>query len=399
MFAPSLLLHLRFNHLSPHHNDMSSSNQIKPLIASHYSERVAAGALQADEGQRKVIARLAILQESLIQDAEHKPFLLTRIIGHKPMLEHYGAYIWGDVGRGKTLVMDLLVETTPHPWVKRIHFHAFMRDIHARMHAWRQLKQDEDLLPRVVREIAADTRLLCLDELQVHDVTDAMILSRLFTLLFEEGVAVIFTSNRPPNELYRSGLQREQFMKFVTLIEQRLDILELRSPHDYRLQQLAAMERVYLHPLNDHSLECLFNIYTQLTAGKPSVKILIKVQGRTLMIEKSCAGIAWLTFAELCERPLGSGDYLELARVFHTVIVQDIPQMNPDKRNEAKRFVNLIDTLYDQKVKLICSAAVPPEQLYPQGDGAFEFERTVSRLIDMQSQSYLGASHLSEDKL
>lgn len=396
MFAISFLLHLRFNHAHiAHHNAMSSSNQTKPPIIIRYGERVAAGTLKPDEGQRKVIARLGILQDYLIHHDDHQPFILKRIIGQKALLERYGAYIWGDVGRGKTMMMDLLVETTPLSSIRRIHFHAFMRDIHARMHAWRQLKNEDDLLPRVVREIAANTRLLCLDELQVHDVTDAMILSRLFTLLFEEGVAVVFTSNRPQNELYRSGLQREQFMKFVALIEQKLDILELHSPHDYRLQQLQALDQVYLYPLNDHSLECLFNVYIRLTSGQPSTQTLLKVQGRTLVIEKSCSGVAWLTFAELCERPLGSADYLELASVFRTIIVQDIPQLGIEKRNEAKRFVNLIDTLYDQKVKLICSAAVPPEHLYQQGDGVFEFGRTVSRLIEMQSQAYLGASHLS----
>lgn len=362
-------------------------------MLERYQQRVASGAMRSDEGQMKVLKRLAILQDYLLNEHTSRPALIKRI--RKPKLERYGAYIWGDVGRGKTLMMDVLVESTPAPWVKRIHFHAFMRDIHARLHAWRQLKSEDDLLPRVVREIATDTRLLCLDELQVHDVTDAMILSRLFTLLFDEGVAVIFTSNRPPNELYRGGLQREQFMKFIALIEQKLDILELVSPHDYRLQQLTALEQVYLYPLNNHSTEQLFKIYSQLTGGQPSIETHLKVQGRTFIIEKSCSGVAWLTFDELCERPLGSADYLELAAEFHTLILQDIPQLGEHNRNEAKRFVNLIDTLYDQKVKLICSAAVPPEHLYLQGDGVFEFARTVSRLIEMQSTSYLGASHLS----
>ena len=320
---------------------------------------------------------------------------LSRLISAaRPALSpQQGMYIWGDVGRGKSMLMNQFFEWLPSTAKKRMHFHAFMREVHARMHAWRQLKTGDDMLPRVVKEMGQGIKLLCLDEIQVHDVTDAMILSRLFTLLLDMGVMVMFTSNRAPESLYQSGLQREQFEAFIALIRAKLQVVELKSPHDYRLQQLRDMKQVYKVCGPEGGDEWLYDAYQSLTAGAESEAVTLEVQGRSLLVEKAASGVAWMTFSDLCERPLGAGDYLELASIFHTLLLQDIPQLSPEMRNEAKRFVTLIDALYEQKVKLICTAAAPPEALYPSGDGSFEFQRTASRLQEMQSEGYLASSH------
>lgn len=379
----------------------------------YYRQLVENGEITADPGQLAVMERLQCLYERVIPRLDrgisgntHKPqeipqssrgmTILQRLFSKKapPPQSTSGIYIWGDVGRGKSMVMDMFYDSIHGIPKQRIHFHAFMREVHARMHAWRQLKADDDLLPRVVREMAQGFRLLCLDELQVHDITDAMIISRLFTQLFELGVTVVFTSNRPPADLYQGGIQRELFQPFIALVKERMEVLELVSPTDYRLEQLRAMKQTYIHPLGPEAEERLYDIYCALTHGHESVPIHLSIQGRQLLVEKTAHGVAWMTFQELCERPLGAGDYIELANVFHTLLVQDIPILIPEKRNEAKRFVTLIDALYEHKVKFICSAAADPESLYPKGDGSFEFHRTVSRLIEMQSESYLGAEHV-----
>ncbi len=306
----------------------------------------------------------------------------------------YGIYLWGGVGRGKSMLMDVFVESiTPLCPTRRVHFHAFMLDVHKRLHALRQIEDSADRLLKLIAFISAETRVLCLDELQVTDVTDAMILSRLFSGLLEARVMVIFTSNRPPRELYQGGLQREQFLHFVALIEKELQIIELKSPHDYRLKQLQAMRRTYMFPRDGAADDFLMESWAMLTGNAPSQRLVLEVQGRALYVEKQAQGVAWLTFGELCVRPLGAADYLTLARVFHTILIQGIPQMGPDSRNEARRFVTLVDALYDHRVKLIATAAAAPDVLYPAGDGSFEFARTASRLIEMQSEQYLKLAH------
>ena len=276
---------------------------------------------------------------------------------------------------------------------KRIHFHAFMLDVHKRLHAWRKTHGADDFLPRVVQDIAENIRLLCLDEFQVTDVTDAMILSRLFTGLMDAGVVVVMTSNRHPKDLYKGGLQRDQFLKFVDVVKARMEIVEIASPHDYRLAQLAAMQATFVQPLGEEADAFLHESWNRLTGDGRSYRLDIEVQGRVLRIDKHHSGIAWLTFDELCARPLGANDYLELATLCHTLLLQNIPAMRLEDRNEAKRFVTLIDALYEHKVKLLATAAAPPDALYPSGDGSFEFQRTASRLHEMQSERYLALPH------
>lgn len=305
-----------------------------------------------------------------------------------------GIYMWGGVGRGKSMLMDVFHE---HADVvrqrQRIHFHAFMQEVHRRLHAYRaaqragSVSDDRDPLCSLARVITNRAWLLCFDEFHVMDIADAMILGRLFEALFDQGVVVVATSNRPPWDLYRDGLQRDNFLPFIDLIEQKMKILKLEGPRDYRLERLHNMD-AYLTPLNDASEQALFADFERLTVGTTAKPTTLTVQGRDILIDRSAEGVAFVTFVELCEKPRGPGDYLAISQRFHTIIMSGIPCMGPENRNEAKRFVILIDTLYEAKVNLICSAAVEPEQLYETGDGAFEFKRTVSRLMEMQSKDY-----------
>jgi cell division protein ZapE len=357
-----------------------------------YDARVREGAWRDDPAQRHAAQALAALYSALEGKNNAPRSLVARLFGGRdePI---YGLYLWGDVGRGKSMLMDLFVEEIAHVrTTRRVHFHAFMLDVHKRLFAYRQLDSSGDVMPKVIHAIAGEMRVLCLDELQVTDVTDAMILARLFAGLMDAGVSVVFTSNRPPQQLYQGGLQREQFLQFIALVQQRLTIVELKSPTDYRLEQLRAMQRTYCTPPND---DFLLESWQRLSAGAPSEPLQLEVQGRILRVDKQAKGVAWLTFDELCRRPLGANDYLTLAKVCHTLLLQGIPAMTLDDRNEAKRFVTLIDALYEAKVKMICTAATPPEGIYPSGDGAFEFHRTVSRLMEMQSEKYLALPHLS----
>jgi cell division protein ZapE len=364
-----------------------------PLAA--YRAKLASGALMPDRAQRHTMIKLESLYRALTEGAHTRKGLLARVFRRPERA--VGLYLWGGVGRGKSMLMDMFVDCVAvHIPTKRVHFHAFMRDVHARLHAYRKLDSTGDILPRVVKEIAAETRLLCLDEFQVHDVTDAMILSRLFTGLMDAGVHLVFTSNRHPRDLYQGGLQREQFMLFVReVVEARLRIHELKSDTDYRMKQLRAIGKTYMFPRDGTADDFLLESWNRLTGGAASSRLQLKVQGRTIEIEKHHDGIAWVTFGEICVRPLGAADYLEIAAECRTILLQGIPQLSPELRNEAKRFVTFIDALYEARVKLICTAATAPEDIYPKGDGNFEFGRTVSRLHEMQSEAYLALPHLT----
>lgn len=358
---------------------------------ARYHRAVSSGQLQADPAQEQAAEALDRLYRQLLTPPRRR---LLGLRSREPVAAS-GLYLWGDVGRGKSMLMDMFTASIERQRkTRRVHFHAFMLDVHKRLHAFRQIAAERDLMPQLVEELASEASILCLDEMQVHDVTDAMILSRLFAGLMDAGVAVLFTSNRAPRDLYQGGLQRDQFLQFVDLLEARLPIVRLESPTDYRLQQLTAIERTYMYPRDAAADDFLLASWARLTGGAGSEPLRIDVQGRTLRVDKHCKGIAWLTFAELCVRPLGANDYLQLARLCHTVLLQGIPALSPEYRNEAKRFVTLIDTLYDHKVKLIATAETPPEGIYPTGDGHFEFHRTVSRLMEMQSQAYLALAHL-----
>lgn len=367
-----------------------TNNPIFSSLLAEYDARVNAAALRHDEAQHHVAIMLDNLCQSL---GEQVNSWFSRIITQKKIVRGY--YIWGGVGRGKSMLMDLFFAHAPIKRKKRIHFHAFMIDIHERLRAWRQLGTQNDILLKVVDDIAQDYELLCLDEFQVSDVADAMILSRLFSALWEKDVVVIMTSNRHPRDLYQGGLQREQFLKFVDIAEDYMHFLELKSPHDYRLKQLSDMQQTYVYPLNLVADEFLQASWERFTHNGRSYRLEIPIQGRVLRIDKHNSGIAWLTFDELCVRPLGANDYLELAKLCHTVILQNIPLMSTEYRNEAKRFVTLIDALYEHRVKLIATAADVPQALYPTGDGSFEFARTASRLIEMQSANYMQLAHIA----
>ncbi len=307
-----------------------------------------------------------------------------------------GIYIFGDVGRGKSMVMDLFFATAPVATKRRVHFHAFMVDVHAAAHVFRQTPKDrrhgDDPIPPIAAHWAAEASLLCFDEFQVTDVADAMILGRLFTELFRLGVVVVATSNRPPDELYQGGLNRELFLPFIQLFKDRLDLLHLAGAIDYRMARLSRMA-VYYTPLGAAAEAAIDTAFVAITEGEPAGPVRFEVQGRDICVPLAAVGVARASFAELCERPLGAADYLELARCFHTLVLSSVPAMTAARRNAAKRFGTLIDALYEHRVKLICSAEAPPERLYPAGDGSFEFQRTASRLIEMQTREYLAEPH------
>ncbi len=364
--------------------------QSEPDPESAYNVLESDGKLHADPAQREVLKRLQLLHEAL----KPAPGGLRLPFIKKPATPR-SLYIWGDVGRGKSMLMDLFFHTAPTLKKRRIHFHAFMQEVHESLHRYRKERDSHqgggDPVARVVADVAASARLLCFDELQAEDVADASILFRLFDGLFDAGVTVVSTSNRPPESLYQGGVQAERFDKFTELLKQRMDILALDSPHDYRRRQIQALRKVYHTPLGLDSGRFIEQTLATIAHGQPQQKAALHVKGRELILHRYGKGIAAAAFAELCEAPLGPADYLEIARAFSVLILRDIPVLTPEKRNEAKRFVILIDTLYEHKVKLICTAAAPADRLYPEGDGSFAFQRTVSRLMEMQSERYLNA--------
>lgn len=306
-----------------------------------------------------------------------------------------GLYLYGPVGRGKSMLMDLFYESVAGDHRRRVHFHEFMLEIHDTMHRWRQRDGKlQDPLPKIAAEIAKETWLICFDEFQVDNIADAMILGRLFEGLFDEGVVVVATSNRHPDDLYPGGLQRDRFLPFIEILKGRIDILELEAERDYRRDRLVDMG-VYHTPLDpeaDAALDAAFAALTDDATGEPAELI---ATGRKVIVPLAAKGVARFTFADLCEKPLGAPDYLAIAKAYHTVILSDIPLLPPARRNESKRLVTLIDALYEHKVNLVASAAAQPDELSPEGDTAFAFERTASRLIEMQSEEYIQAAHLN----
>lgn len=352
-----------------------------------YRARIAAGEMEGDPAQAAAVARLDALSQSL---RDWKPKGLGRLASlFAPRTETpRGIYIHGAVGRGKTMLMDLFYRAAEFEPKRRLHFHEFMAEVHELM-AEARATVEEDPIPHVAASIARRAQLLCFDELHVTDITDAMILGRLFKKLFELNVVLVATSNAAPRELYRNGLQRENFLPFIALIERQLEVIELVAAKDYRLERLTG-QQLYFTPMDETARRALNAAFTRLTGiwhGKP-MDLEVK-GGRKLHVPQAAHGVARFTFAELCEAPLGAGDYLTLARTFHTLIIEAIPVLGPEKRNEARRFINLVDTLYDNQVGLIASAAAEPAGLYVAGDGVQLFERTVSRLMEMRTEGYL----------
>jgi predicted ATPase len=281
---------------------------------------------------------------------------------------------------------------------RRVHFHEFMAEVHGRLHRLRQRAKQEggDPIPPTAKEIAADAWLLCFDEFDVNDIADAMILGRLFEALFALGVVVVATSNKAPDDLYKGGLQRERFLPFIDLVKRKLDVLSVSGDTDYRLDRLKGMP-VYHAPLDEKAAAALENIFRELTDGEPGAPDRVSVLGRSVPVPKAARGVAWFGFNDLCRKALGASDYLAIADRYHTVIVEGIPRLGKENRNEARRFIHLVDALYERKANLVCSAESAPEALYREGDGAFEFQRTVSRLMEMQSAEYIAAPHQGRD--
>ena len=307
-----------------------------------------------------------------------------------------GLYIFGPAGRGKSMLMALFFDGAEVASKRRVHFHEFMIEIHDTIHAWRQSpdkpKNEVDPLPRIAAEIAGKSRLLCFDEFHVTNIADAMMLGRLFEGFFDAGIVVVATSNFAPDDLYMNGLQRDRFLPFIDLIKKKLDVLELASPTDYRQARLSRMQ-VYHTPLGQESEHALDLAFADLTDGARVEPETLSVKGREIEVARAARGVAYFDFADLCQQPLGAEDYIAVGDQFHTLVLGGIPRMAADMRNEAKRFMNLIDVLYEKKVNLIAAADAEPEALYATGTHAFEFQRTVSRLVEMQTPEYIALPH------
>ena len=350
-------------------------------VLTAYEARLAAGDLTPDADLALAAARLDALTVEL---ERWKPEALFGR-GTPPR----GLYLWGPVGRGKSMLLDLFFEAAPVKKKRRVHFHEFMLARHAFLRDARvRGAANDQLIAQAAKDVAAHAQLLCFDELQVTDIADAIILGRLFERLFAEDVVIVATSNRPPDDLYKNGLNRQLFLPFIALIKDKLDQLHLAGPRDYRLERLMAAP-VYYAPLGPAAEEAMDAAWRRLTYNAQPQAVTLDVGGRALHVEREAAGVARFSFDELCARPLGAADYLELAERFHTVFLENIPRLSPSMREEAARFRTLIDALYEAKVKLVASAEAQPIDLYPAGDQSFEFERTASRLMEMRSETYL----------
>jgi cell division protein ZapE len=361
-------------------------------VSRVYDELVRANELKPDAAQQRAVAAL----DSLAQALGSRGRGLLGLFGkRKPGPD--GVYLWGGVGRGKSMLMDLAFHHIDFEPKRRVHFHAFMLQTHQRLKTARA-DEEGDPVEEVAEIIAAEAKLLCFDEMQVTNPADAMILSRLFEKLLERGVRVVATSNRPPADLYKDGLNRELFLPFIATIESRFQVVEVNGPTDYRLDRLAGVE-VWHVPNGPQATAALSKAFFQLTdyavenRDKVPTEELDVGGGRTLHVPKSLKGVAVFSFKRLCGEARGAADYLAIAQRFHTVIIVGIPVMDRDMRNEAARFVTLIDELYEHRVKLLASADAEPAALYPSGDGSFEFQRTVSRLEEMRSAEYLAEGH------
>jgi cell division protein ZapE len=375
-------------------------HQTGPLPA--YQDLIANGSLAADPAQAMAVERLQDLWERL-RDYDPKPVpaagggLLSRLLRrrHAEEYEPTGLYLVGDVGRGKSTLMDLFFDTARVRRKKRIHFHRFMQTVHAQFYAYKRAHPEvTDPIPPLADQIAAESALLCFDEFQVNDIADAMILGRLFQALFDRGVVVVTTSNTAPDDLFKGQPGRDAFLPFIALIKQRLELLVMNGARDYRRERMRGL-RTWLVPADEMSRQELDKAFRRLTGGSAIRPVTLTVMGRDLVAAQVSDGVARFDFDSLCNTALGAGDYLAIAANFHTLVLDDIPRLSPENYDQARRFIILVDTLYDQRVKLIASAAAPPDQLYQHGENAEMFERTASRLDEMQSEDWLGLAHVA----
>jgi cell division protein ZapE len=363
-------------------------------LRTAYRERLDQGLLKPDPAQAAAVDALCRLEGEL--NAQSEPSFLSFLKKPKALK---GVYLWGPVGRGKSMLMDLFFDSAPVEKKRRAHFYAFMAEVHGLIGQWRngdaaerrrvfgEHRGDDPIAPTAAL-IASQARLLCFDELQVTDIADAMILGRLFEALFDDGVTLVCTSNRPPDDLYKDGINRQLFLPFIDLIKDRLDVVAVQGASDYRLDRLRGAE-VYLTPEDEAHRTAFDRLWADMLDGQPETPAVLEVLGRKLTFARTMSGLLRATFDELCAKALGPQDYLAIAGRFHTVFLEGLPKLDAARRNEARRFVTLIDELYEADAKLVVLAEAEPGDLYPTGDGAFEFERTASRLQEMRSAAWL----------
>jgi cell division protein ZapE len=376
-----------------------TSGEVKPAgpLAAYRALRQS-GQLTADPAQALAAEKLQSLAYAL---AGYRPGPAGDAAGWKERLglarrretPPQGLYLFGAAGRGKSMLMDLFFANVGVLRKRRVHFHAFMLEVHQRIHLWRR-ENDGDPIAPLGRALAEESWLLCVDEFQVTDIADAMILGRLFQALFAAGIVVVTTSNFAPGELYRDGLQRELFLPFIALIEEKLDILHLEGGVDWRRRRLQQLPRYYTPP-GPAASAALAEAFAALTDGAKPAPETLHLQGRALTVRRAAKGVAWFEFDELCEAPLGPADFLAIATHYNSIVVDNIPVLAPERRDAARRFVNLVDELYEHHVHLVCAAAAPPDALCPAGRVAEMFRRTASRLVEMQSADYLAQAHLT----
>jgi cell division protein ZapE len=377
---------------------------LKTTVQSLYETLLENGIIDEDPAQLKVVAILDALLKQLEDagpSAEPGGIRLWPFKKAPPAQTPTvrGVYIWGPVGRGKTLLMDLFYDALSLPRKKRCHFQEFMADIHERAFRWRQqsltgtTRFAEPVTP-IVEDLAREVSVLCFDEFSVTDIADAMILGRLFSGLFQKGVVVVATSNVEPSKLYENGLNRNSFLPFIAELEQRLKVVPLMTPSDYRLQKIGAAP-VFYTPADDYAKEAMDHLFYELTGHRHGTRAVFNIKGHRFEIPEAIGGVARCSFSDLCERALGASDYMALARAYHTLFIDGVPKMDIEMRNEAKRFTLLVDALYNARVKLVLSAETNVQELYYAATGPeiFEFDRTVSRLIEMRSRDYLNADY------
>jgi cell division protein ZapE len=364
---------------------MARDDATGATLTQVYDRLAHAGGLRADAAQRAVLPELQRVREGLEASNGRRGGLLGGLFGRAPEPVR-GVYLWGGVGRGKSMLMDLFHDNVAIRAKRRVHFHAFMQEVQAALHAARKTGVDDAIRP-VAEKIAEEVRLLSFDEMQITDIADAMIVGRLFQMLFDQGVTIVTTSNRVPDDLYKDGLNRGLFLPFIALLKERMAVIELESEIDYRQHRLQGAQ-VYFTPAGHAATEAIGRMWLELTGGGGDGPLKLAVNGRTVELPDHRSGVARADFWDLCGQPLGPADYLAIAGAVRVLILDDIPHLTASNYNEAKRFVTLIDALYEARVRLICSAADEPERLYVEGAGAFEFERTASRLREMQGAGW-----------